>query len=109
MTDRQTTDRPTEGGRISVDGHELLRLLDHVDSLMRWCSANMPCGRRYTRGANAMWRRVRNQQPPQPVPPFTVNNIPSDVPSDCPDGFMTSDAGAVVQVFDEVFWDLWVL
>jgi hypothetical protein len=38
-----------------LDRKELLRLLDHTDSLIRWCSVNGPGGPRYARGANAMW------------------------------------------------------
>lgn len=35
--------------------NEILKLLDDVDSLVRYCSSSMPDVNRYYRGANAMW------------------------------------------------------
>lgn len=35
--------------------NDILKLLDEVDSLVRYCSGNMPDVNRYYRGANAMW------------------------------------------------------
>lgn len=41
--------------RVEVDPEELLRLLDHVDSLVRFCSCHMPDVDRYHRGGHALW------------------------------------------------------
>lgn len=38
-----------------LDRRELLRLLDHVESLVRWCSVSMLDVPRFTRGETAMW------------------------------------------------------
>lgn len=43
---------------VTVDRRELLRLLDHVDSLARFCSVSMPDVPRYYAGANALWAVV---------------------------------------------------
>ena len=40
---------------VTVNRDELLGLLDHVDSLVRWCSVSMDDTARYYRGGNAMW------------------------------------------------------
>jgi hypothetical protein len=41
-----------------VDRDELLHLLDHVDSLVRFCSVSVIDVGRYTRGSTAMWAVV---------------------------------------------------
>jgi hypothetical protein len=54
MTDAQSTYRfHTEPVK---DGDDALRMLDDVDSIVRFCSVNMPDVDRYYRGAEAMWR-----------------------------------------------------
>ena len=37
---------------------EILEMMDHVDSLARFCSVAMPDVPRYYRGANALWAVV---------------------------------------------------
>jgi hypothetical protein len=45
----------TEDAKVTVDRDELLGLLDHVDSLVRFCAVHMPDVARYTRGGKAIW------------------------------------------------------
>jgi hypothetical protein len=39
----------------TVDADELLKLLDHVDVLVRFCCCHMPDIQKYARGSKAMW------------------------------------------------------
>ncbi|MBD8902815.1 hypothetical protein [Methylobacterium bullatum] len=43
---------------VTVDRRELLKLLDHVDSLVCFCSVNMNDVGRYYDGGNALWAVV---------------------------------------------------
>jgi hypothetical protein len=43
---------------VTVDRRELLRLLDHVESLVRYCCVAMPDVARYEAGGNALWAVV---------------------------------------------------
>ena len=46
------------GRRVTVDREELLGLLDHVESLARFCAVHMPDVARYDRGSRALWAVV---------------------------------------------------
>ena len=48
----------SEPEMVTVDRRELLKLLDHVDSLVCFCSVNMPDVGRYYDGGNALWAVV---------------------------------------------------
>lgn len=48
----------TKRKRVTVDQAELLGLLDHVESLVRFCSTHMPDVARYDAGAAALWTVV---------------------------------------------------
>lgn len=43
---------------VTVDRREHLRLLDHVESLVRFCSVAMPDVPRFDAGSNALWAVV---------------------------------------------------
>lgn len=58
MRRRKQQKAAAKSERVTVDRRELLHLLDHVDSLVRYCSVSMMDVARYDAGANALWAVV---------------------------------------------------
>lgn len=74
---------------VTVDRDEILGLLDHVDSLVRFCAVHMADLARYNRGSKAMWAVARRIAGDNEIADRLINEIDGieapSIPLDQPD------------------------